>query len=87
VSARRAGRTVHVAVCDRGPGVPARYLGKVFEAFYRGEDELTRRNQGTGLGLALVRGLVERMGGTVRAQNQAGGGFEVEIQIGLSNEE
>jgi len=86
MSARRAGRAVCVAVRDRGPGIPARHLGKVFEAFYRGEDELTRRNKGTGLGLALVRGLVERMGGTVRGRNVPAGGFEVEIEIRAAGE-
>ena len=44
----------------------ARHLGKIFEPFYRGENELTRRSKGTGLGLALVRGLVERMGARVQ---------------------
>ena len=70
---------VHVTVRDHGPGVPSRHLGKIFEPFYRGESELTRRSKGTGLGLALVRGLVERMGARVSGGNAAGGGFEVVI--------
>jgi signal transduction histidine kinase len=70
---------VHIAVRDHGQGVPARHLAKIFEPFYRGESELTRRNKGTGLGLALVRGLVERMGARVNGRNAPGGGFEVEI--------
>ena len=70
---------VHVAVRDHGPGVPARHLGRMFEPFYRGEDELTRRSKGTGLGLALVRGLVERMGARVSGRNAPDGGFEVDI--------
>jgi signal transduction histidine kinase len=70
---------VHISVRDYGPGVPARHLGKIFEPFYRGESELTRRSKGTGLGLALVRGLVERMGARVSGHNIADGGFEVEI--------
>ena len=56
-----------------------RQLKKIFEPFYRGEDELTRRTKGTGIGLALVRGLVEQMGGTVAGRNVEGGGFEVEV--------
>ena len=70
---------VHVAVRDHGPGVAAPHLGKIFEPFYRGENELTRRSKGTGLGLALVRGLVERMGARVSGRNVADGGFEVDI--------
>ena len=73
------GGGVHVAVRDHGPGVPPRHLGRIFEPFYRGENELTRRSKGTGLGLALVRGLVERMGARVSGRNVPDGGFEVEI--------
>lgn len=75
----RDGSGVFVTVRDHGPGVPARHLGKIFEPFYRGESELTRRSKGTGLGLALVRGLAERMGARVSGRNAPGGGFEVEI--------
>jgi signal transduction histidine kinase len=70
---------VHVAVRDHGPGVAPRHLGRIFEPFYRGESELTRRSQGTGLGLALVRGLVERMDARVSGRNVTDGGFEVDI--------
>ena len=72
---------VRLTVRDSGPGVPARHLAHVFEPFYRGERELTRRHKGTGLGLALVRGLVERMGAEVRGRNVDGGGFEVTIDF------
>jgi signal transduction histidine kinase len=75
------GPGVRIVVRDHGPGVPERHLAHVFEPFYRGERELTRRSKGTGLGLALVRGLVGRMGGHVAAQNGPGGGFEVTIAL------
>lgn len=76
---RHDGSGVYLTLRDHGPGVPARHLGKIFEPFYRGESELTRRSKGTGLGLALVRGLVERMGAQVSGRNVPEGGFEVEI--------
>lgn len=76
---RHDGTHVYVEVRDHGPGVAARHLGKIFEPFYRGESELTRRSKGTGIGLALVRGLTERMGATVTGRNVPDGGFEVAI--------
>jgi len=75
----REGGGVAVAVRDRGPGVPARHLAKIFEPFYRGEDELTRTAKGTGIGLALVRGLADTMGAAVTGRNLAEGGFEVAL--------
>jgi len=72
---------VRLSVRDHGPGVPARHLGKIFEPFYRGETELTRRNKGTGIGLALVQGLAGCMGATVSGANAPDGGFEVGIRF------
>ncbi len=72
---------VRISVRDRGPGVEERHLGDIFEPFYRSENELTRTSKGTGLGLALVQGLVEHMGATVEGHNAADGGFIVEIRF------
>lgn len=79
--ARRDGERVVLLVRDQGPGVPVRHLRRIFEPFWRGERELTRRAKGTGIGLALVRGLVERMQGEVEGRNPAGGGFEVKVTL------
>ncbi|MBI2963886.1 MAG: HAMP domain-containing histidine kinase, partial [Deltaproteobacteria bacterium] len=78
---RRDGDGVRLTVRDHGPGVPARSLRRIFEPFYRAESELVRRRRGTGLGLALVRGLAEEMGARVCGKNLAEGGFEVEIAL------
>jgi signal transduction histidine kinase len=75
----REGDRVVLSVRDHGSGVPPRHLTKIFEPFYRGENELTRRTKGTGIGLALVRGLAERMGATVSGRNVPDGGFEVQL--------
>jgi signal transduction histidine kinase len=76
---RRAGDAVEIAVQDGGPGVPERELRAIFEPFHRVENELTRRAKGTGIGLALVKGLASRMGAVVRARNLPQGGFEVAL--------
>jgi signal transduction histidine kinase len=77
----RQGDAVVLAVRDRGPGVAPRHLSRIFEPFYRGQDELTRSAQGTGIGLALVKGLSERMDASVTARNRDGGGFEVTLSF------
>jgi signal transduction histidine kinase len=78
---RRREGGVAVLVRDRGPGVAPRHLTRLFEPFFRGETELTRRTKGTGIGLALVKGLVERMDAGVSGRNAEGGGFEVSIDF------
>jgi signal transduction histidine kinase len=81
IACLRHGEGVALSVRDHGPGVAARHLPRIFEPFHRGEDELTRTTQGTGLGLALVKSLVEKMGGAVAGRNAAGGGFEVCVEL------
>ena len=71
-----------IAVNDRGPGVPPNQRERIFEPFYRlpGASE---REGGVGLGLALVKSISERHGGTVRCEARPGGGatFVVELPI------
>ena len=81
VTVARVDDGVQVSVRDYGPGVGSHHLATIFEPFFRGEDELTRRQKGTGIGLALVRDLVERMHGRVQGINRSPG---LEICIGLS---
>jgi signal transduction histidine kinase len=77
----REGDGVVVAVRDRGHGVAAKHLSRIFEPFYRGESELTRTAKGTGIGLALVRGLADTMGAAVSSRNLPDGGFEVALRF------
>jgi signal transduction histidine kinase len=77
VEARCADGGVRISVRDFGPGVSQKQLSKIFEAFYRGENELTRNTKGTGIGLALVKELAEAMGAAVSGANAADGGFRV----------
>jgi signal transduction histidine kinase len=65
VHARREGERVLVSVADRGIGVPRAEQKKIFEKFYRAEHSLVHTTKGSGLGLALVRHIMEAHGGTV----------------------
>jgi signal transduction histidine kinase len=56
-------------VRDHGPGVRKAEMKKIFELFYRPENELTRETVGTGIGLALVRQLATAMGARVDLRN------------------
>jgi signal transduction histidine kinase len=63
------GNQVEVAVADTGVGIVPEALEHVFERFYQVEDPMTRRYGGMGLGLSIVKGLVELHGGRVRAES------------------
>lgn len=74
VLTRRADSEVLVEVADRGPGIPASKRKTIFEPYVRLETEATRNSQGTGLGLALVKGFVEGQGGRITVGDRPGGG-------------
>jgi signal transduction histidine kinase len=60
---------IAIEVADRGEGIDARDLPHLFEPFYRGRQSRERQIQGTGLGLALVKRIMEDLGGTVRVKS------------------
>ncbi|MBS0546151.1 MAG: two-component sensor histidine kinase [Proteobacteria bacterium] len=62
VSIESKGRRTTIDVCDNGPGIPLRERGRVFDPFYRGG---TTVEVGSGLGLSIVRAIVDRLDGTV----------------------
>jgi len=72
--AERDDARVRVTVEDTGVGIPPEQLPHVFERFYRGDDARDRTSGGAGLGLAIVRELVEAMGGDVSAESVVGEG-------------
>ena len=77
-----AARTAVLWVEDRGPGVPAALRERIFEAFYRlpGASE---REGGVGLGLSLVKTIVERHGGRVHCEDRPGGGARFVVSLPL----
>jgi signal transduction histidine kinase len=72
---------IRLSVSDSGPGIPAQALKKVFDDFYRVDNDLTRSTGGTGIGLALVKKFVSALGGTVRASNNDGPGCTISIVL------
>ena len=73
--------SIKISVSDSGPGIPRHALKKVFDDFYRVDSDLTRTTVGTGIGLALIRKLINAMGGSVRAANNDGPGCTIIITI------
>ncbi|MDO8914613.1 MAG: ATP-binding protein [Coriobacteriia bacterium] len=73
--------TVTIAVSDTGVGIPAEHLGRVFERFYRVDGARSRMSGGTGLGLALVKHVAERSGGSVEIASTVGEGTTVTLHL------
>ncbi len=68
------GDEVEVSVADTGVGIPPQELERIFDRFYQVEDHMIRRHGGMGLGLSIVKGLVELHGGRVWAESVPGQG-------------
>lgn len=78
------GEEALLTVIDSGPGIPPHERERVLERFYRVGNELTRESPGLGLGLHLVSRTAERLGGSVRLSQAAGGGTAVEVTLPLA---
>jgi signal transduction histidine kinase len=70
----RKGREVRVAVTDKGMGISSAELPHIFEPFFRGADARSRQINGNGLGLSIVKGIVDAHGGCVTVQSTPGVG-------------
>jgi PAS domain S-box-containing protein len=84
VVARRRGERVHLVVRDNGIGMPPELLAQVFELFAQGSRSLDRSEGGLGIGLSLVRSLVEMHGGVVHAASDGpgrGSVFTIELPL------
>ncbi|HXB54803.1 MAG TPA: ATP-binding protein [Vicinamibacteria bacterium] len=85
VRVEAAGSCIELSVTDDGPGIDPAFLPYIFDRFRQADASSTRRHAGLGLGLAIVRHLVELHGGTVEARNRegrSGAVFIVRLQRG-----
>ena len=78
----------HFLVKDNGMGMSPDFKDKIFDAFTREESSLTNKIQGTGLGMAITRNLVEVMGGTIDVESVKGQGscFEVLLDLKIAEQ-
>ncbi|MGI8433710.1 MAG: sensor histidine kinase [Nocardioidaceae bacterium] len=81
VSARRNGDLVEIAVTDRGVGIPASDLDRIFERFYRVDPARARATGGTGLGLSIVKHVAATHGGEVRVWSVEGQGSTFTLAV------
>ncbi|GAB4364819.1 MAG: hypothetical protein Kow00128_06830 [Deltaproteobacteria bacterium] len=79
LTSRRENRCVFVQFGDTGPGIPEEALPRIFEPFFTTKDV----GKGSGLGLSVSYGIMQGMGGSIRAENQPGGGSLFTVVIPL----
>jgi len=74
---------LHLAVCDTGIGIPGKTLERIGMPFEQADNDPMRAREGTGLGLALVKSLVEKHGGRMRIESREGFGTTVSVELPL----
>ena len=81
VSVAAVGRTAELRVADDGPGIPAADRARVFERFARLDSARARATGSSGLGLAIARAIVDRLGGTLELEEpeQPGASFVIRL--------
>jgi signal transduction histidine kinase len=86
VSARPAGRFVEIRVSDTGVGIPPEELPKIFDKFYRVKHPKTRHVTGTGLGLSLVKGILDGYCGKIEVESVPEQGTSFRVLLPLMQE-
>ena len=77
----QATSSVSLKIEDDGPGVPDEAIGRVFDRFFRFPHPAEPSRPGSGIGLTVVRGLVEAMGGSATASRSDLGGLAIELML------
>lgn len=87
VTARRTPKAVQFIVADKGMGIEPEDLDRLFEHFFRSEDPEVRKQKGTGIGLSIVRYIIEAHGGEIRADSLRGKGTRFIVTLPLTSVE
>ncbi len=75
---------LQLKISDTGIGIAPADLGNVFDRFYQVDDTNTRKNEGSGIGLALTKDLVELMGGSISVKSETGKGAEFMVLLPIT---
>jgi two-component system phosphate regulon sensor histidine kinase PhoR len=81
IASSRKGDTIEIVVTDDGPGIEDAHLARLFERFYRIDPGRSRAHGGAGLGLSIVKHLVEAMDGTIAVSSKVGSGTTFTITL------
>ena len=81
ISAREDAGRIRLAIDDGGAGVPEAERARLFDKFYRAPSAAAGSRRGLGVGLAIVRGMAEAMGGAVTAEQSRLGGLRIEVDL------
>jgi len=84
LSATRKESSVQISVRDSGIGIETEELERIFEQFYRVDNELTRKVGGTGIGLSIVQKIVRRHGGSIAVHSSPGKGSTFTVTLPLA---
>jgi signal transduction histidine kinase len=84
LTAARNGRNIVIEVCDSGEGIPEEHLPHVFDRFYKASSSKGLASPGSGLGLSIVKAIVNRHGGHVGATSAPGIGTIVRIEFPIA---
>ncbi len=81
IQARDFGDAVEVQVIDTGIGIPAEHIGRIFDPFYQVAHYLTRKVEGMGIGLSMVKHIIEDHGGRIEVWSEVEAGTTFRVQV------
>ena len=81
VTLNKAGKEIRFRVVDNGMGIPSEDIDRIFDKFYRIKTEETRSISGSGLGLSIVKGIVDAHNGSIRVESEAGKGTTFVVSL------